>query len=59
MLLGWWVRQVGRFLIAVGQEQTADMESRFAELNGGVALVILAGGKPDTFFQVDIRDGVI
>lgn len=51
--------KVGRFLIAVSQEQAPDMEFRFTELNGGVALVILSDGKPDTFLQVDIRDGVI
>ncbi|MFD3655007.1 RNA polymerase sigma-70 factor [Streptomyces sp. NPDC058620] len=51
--------KVGRFLIAVGREPSADMEFRLAELNGGVAVVILTNGRPDTFFQVDIRDGVI
>ncbi|MGP3634855.1 RNA polymerase sigma-70 factor [Streptomyces sp. 24-1644] len=51
--------KVGRFLIAVGREPSADLEFRLAELNGGVAVVILTNGRPDTFFQVDIRDGVI
>ncbi|GAA3016184.1 RNA polymerase sigma24 factor [Streptomyces fulvorobeus] len=51
--------KVGRFLIAVGGERSPGMEFRFAELNGGAALVILVDGEPDTFFQVDIRDGVI
>ncbi|MET8271384.1 MULTISPECIES: RNA polymerase sigma-70 factor [unclassified Streptomyces] len=51
--------KVGRFLMAVAHDQAPDMEIRFLELNGGPALLVLFGGKPDTVFQVDIRDGVI
>ncbi|WP_328908866.1 RNA polymerase sigma-70 factor [Streptomyces sp. NBC_00234] len=51
--------KVGRFLVAVAQGQDPDTEFRVAELNGGPALVVLVGGKPDTFFQVDVKDGVI
>lgn len=51
--------KVGRFLVAVAHDQAPDMEIRFMELNGGPALLVLFGGKPDSVFQVDIRDGVI
>jgi RNA polymerase sigma-70 factor, ECF subfamily len=51
--------KVGRFLLAVGQDRIAGTEFRIVELNGGPALVLLVGGKPDTFFQVDVRDGII
>lgn len=51
--------KVGRFLFAVAHEQLADVEARIVELNGGAALVLSAGKKPHSFFQVDVRDGVI
>lgn len=51
--------KVGRFLLAVAQEQTPDLEIRFLELNGGPAVLMLSGGKPDSVVQVDVRDGVI
>ncbi|MEU0830118.1 RNA polymerase sigma-70 factor [Streptomyces sp. NPDC056231] len=51
--------KVGRFLLAVTKDQLAGFEIRFAELNGGPALVVLSGGKPDCVFQIDVRDGVI
>lgn len=51
--------KVGRFLLAVTKDQLAGLEARFAELNGGPALVVLSGGKPDCVFQIDVRDGVI
>ncbi|WNI26048.1 RNA polymerase sigma-70 factor [Streptomyces sp. ITFR-16] len=51
--------KVGRFLHAVAHDQLSDMEVRHLELNGGPAVLILSGGKPDSVFQLDIRDGVI
>ncbi|MGY3684176.1 RNA polymerase sigma-70 factor [Streptomyces sp. TE33382] len=51
--------KVGRFLFAVAHEVGPDMEFRIAEFNGGPALVMFSGGKPDTYFQVDVRDGAI
>ncbi|MCX4536593.1 RNA polymerase sigma-70 factor [Streptomyces sp. NBC_00841] len=51
--------KVGRFLLAVAQDQPAGFEIRVMELNGGPALVALSGGKPDAVFQIDVRDGVI
>ncbi|MEV6742111.1 RNA polymerase sigma-70 factor [Streptomyces sp. NPDC051104] len=49
--------KVGRFLAAVAGQRPADMSLRHLELNGGPALLVLSGGKPDTVFQVDVVDG--
>jgi RNA polymerase sigma-70 factor (ECF subfamily) len=49
--------KVGRFLAAVAGRSPADMSLRRLELNGGPALLVLGGGKPDTVFQVDVADG--
>jgi RNA polymerase sigma-70 factor (ECF subfamily) len=49
--------KVGRFLAAVAGRSPADMSLRRLELNGGPALLVLDGGKPDTVFQVDVADG--
>lgn len=51
--------KVGRFLFAVAHGQILDLEVRFLELNGGPAAVMLSGGRMDSVFQVDVRDGVI
>ncbi|MFF2700861.1 RNA polymerase sigma-70 factor [Streptomyces cyaneofuscatus] len=51
--------KVGRFLAAVGQEVGPDWDMRVAEFNGGPAVACFVGGKPDTFFQVEVRDGAI
>ncbi|MFE4797134.1 RNA polymerase sigma factor SigJ [Streptomyces sp. NPDC057908] len=51
--------KVGRFLIAVAHGQTQDLDMRFLELNGAPGLLVLSGGKPDSVFQVDVRDGLI
>ncbi|MFI6946538.1 RNA polymerase sigma-70 factor [Streptomyces sp. NPDC050422] len=51
--------KVGRFLFAVAHGQVPDLEIRFLELNGGPAVLMLSGGKTDSVFQVDVRDGVI
>ncbi|MET7857428.1 RNA polymerase sigma-70 factor [Streptomyces sp. NPDC005318] len=51
--------KVGRFLAAVAHGQSTDMDFRFMELNGGPAVLVLSDGKPDSVFQVDIRDGII
>lgn len=51
--------KVGRFLFAVAHGQIADPGFRFLELNGGPGLLVLSGGKPDSVFQVDIRNGLI
>ncbi|MFE0651474.1 RNA polymerase sigma-70 factor [Streptomyces sp. NPDC059534] len=51
--------KVGRFLAAIAQGDDTQYEIRFAELNGGPAVVALADGRPDTVFQVEVRDGHI
>ncbi|MFZ4268180.1 RNA polymerase sigma-70 factor [Streptomyces arboris] len=51
--------KVGRFLAAVGQEVGPDWDVRVAEFNGGPAVACFVGGKPDTFFQIEVRGGAI
>ncbi|GAA3793509.1 RNA polymerase sigma-70 factor [Streptomyces chiangmaiensis] len=51
--------KVGRFIVGVAGKGVQDASFRFLELNGGTALLVLSGGKPDTFFQVDVVDGRI
>jgi RNA polymerase sigma-70 factor (ECF subfamily) len=50
--------KVARFLLGVA-DKTLGMEVRFTELNGGPALLVLADGRPDSVFQVDVADGLI
>ncbi|MFJ4200675.1 RNA polymerase sigma-70 factor [Streptomyces sviceus] len=50
---------VGRFLVGVAQKGIPDVTWRFLELNGGPAVLILSGGKPDSVFQLDVLDGRI
>ncbi|MGW3204917.1 RNA polymerase sigma-70 factor [Streptomyces sp. NPDC001135] len=50
--------KVGRFLIGVARQQPqAALSYRFLESNGGPALLVLSGGKPDSLVQVDVADG--
>ncbi|WP_405689587.1 RNA polymerase sigma-70 factor [Streptomyces sp. NBC_00057] len=51
--------KVGRFLYAVAHDQVQDLDIRFLELNGAPSLLVLLGGKPDSVFQVDVKDGLI
>ncbi|MFJ9682136.1 RNA polymerase sigma-70 factor [Streptomyces sp. NPDC101194] len=51
--------KVGRFLFAVAHGRIPDPDFRLLELNGGPGLLVLSGGKPDSVFQVDIRNGLI
>lgn len=51
--------KVSRFLQAVAQQPVSDLEVRSLELNGGPALLVLIGGKPDSVMQVEVRDGRI
>ncbi|MFD4788510.1 RNA polymerase sigma factor SigJ [Streptomyces sp. NPDC058459] len=51
--------KVGRFLAAVGTQPSAGMAHRFIEVNGGVAVLVLSEGRPDTLFQLGITDGAI
>ncbi|MFJ3583547.1 RNA polymerase sigma-70 factor [Streptomyces sp. NPDC090127] len=49
--------KVGRFLLAVASGAEAAFEVRIAEVNGGPGLLVLDGGKPDSVFQIEVRDG--
>ncbi|MFJ3672603.1 RNA polymerase sigma-70 factor [Streptomyces sp. NPDC090106] len=51
--------KVGRFLAGTAHKGVPDMSYRFIEVNGGPALLLLSGGKPDTLFQLDVADGRI
>ncbi|MFB7917297.1 RNA polymerase sigma-70 factor [Streptomyces sp. NPDC056061] len=51
--------KVGRFLFAVAHDNIPDADVRGVELNGGPAVLVLSGGKPDSVIQVDIAEGRI
>ncbi|GAA2479243.1 RNA polymerase sigma-70 factor [Streptomyces longisporus] len=51
--------KVGRFLVGAAQKGVPDQSFRFMELNGGLAVVVLSAGKPDSVFQVDVFEGRI
>ncbi|MGC5243086.1 RNA polymerase sigma-70 factor [Streptomyces albogriseolus] len=44
---------VGRFFVGVAGKGLPDASVRVVELNGGPALLVLSGGKPDTVVQID------
>ncbi|MDX3571961.1 RNA polymerase sigma-70 factor [Streptomyces sp. ID05-47C] len=48
---------VGRFLVGVSRKGVPDMSMRVIELNGGPAVLLLSGGKPDSVLQLDVADG--
>jgi RNA polymerase sigma-70 factor (ECF subfamily) len=49
--------KVARFIAGVAGKGVPDASFRFLYLNGGPALLVLSGGKPDTVLQVDVADG--
>ncbi|WP_217214028.1 RNA polymerase sigma-70 factor [Streptomyces sp. AC550_RSS872] len=51
--------KVGRFLIGAAQKGAADVSFRFLEVNGGPAVLVHSGDKPDSVFQLDVLDGRI
>ncbi|MFD7687237.1 RNA polymerase sigma-70 factor [Streptomyces sp. NPDC059781] len=48
---------VGRFLLGVARKSVPDLAFRFLELNGGPAVLVLSGDKPDSVVQLDVADG--
>ncbi|WP_030418622.1 RNA polymerase sigma-70 factor [Streptomyces sp. SCSIO 75703] len=48
--------KVGRFLIGVAGRGTWDT-IRHLEINGGPAVLVLAGGRPDSVVQLDVAEG--
>ncbi|MGW1667928.1 RNA polymerase sigma-70 factor [Streptomyces sp. NPDC002324] len=51
--------KVGRFMHGVAGKGLVDASFRFLEVNGGLAVVFLSGGKVDSVFQLDVADGRI
>ncbi|MFJ9819026.1 RNA polymerase sigma-70 factor [Streptomyces sp. NPDC101151] len=51
--------KVGRFLVGVGAKNVPDLSFRLIEVNGGRAVLVLSGDKPDSVFQVDVADGLV
>lgn len=51
--------KVGRFLVGVAPKGVAEVSFRFLEVNGGPALLVRSGDKPDSVLQVDVVDGRI
>lgn len=44
---------VGRFFVGVAAKGVRDVSVRMVELNGGTAVLVLSGGKPDAVVQID------
>ncbi|MEU1533631.1 RNA polymerase sigma factor SigJ [Streptomyces fagopyri] len=51
--------KVGRFLLGVARKNVTDLSFRLLEVNGGAAMLILSGDKPDSVLQLDVVDGRI
>ncbi|GGU45579.1 RNA polymerase sigma-70 factor [Streptomyces lavendofoliae] len=51
--------KIGRFMCAVAGGTAADAAFRTVEVNGAPAVLVLAGGHPETLLQVDVVDGRI
>ncbi|TDT39169.1 RNA polymerase sigma-70 factor (ECF subfamily) [Streptomyces sp. BK208] len=51
--------KVARFLLGVARQGIPDATFHFLEVNGGPALLVRSGGKPDSVVQVDVADGRI
>jgi len=51
--------KVARFLVSAARKGVSDMTFRFLEVNGGVGLLVLSGGSPDSVIQLDVSDGRI
>ncbi|MCX4556222.1 MULTISPECIES: RNA polymerase sigma-70 factor [Streptomyces] len=51
--------KVGRFIAGISRKGVADASFRFLEVNGGPALVVLSGDKPDSVLQLDVVNGRI
>ncbi|MFH8581404.1 RNA polymerase sigma-70 factor [Streptomyces zaomyceticus] len=49
--------KVGRFVVATAEGAHERFEFRLVELNGAPALLALADGRPDSVFQIEVRDG--
>lgn len=50
---------VGRFIVGTAGKGVADVSFRFLEVNGGLAVLVLSGDRPDSVFQMEVADGRI
>ncbi|MFD6551252.1 RNA polymerase sigma factor SigJ [Streptomyces sp. NPDC058398] len=51
--------KVGRFVVGVAKKGVSGLSLRYLEVNGGLAVLALSGGKPDSIIQLDVADGRI
>jgi RNA polymerase sigma-70 factor (ECF subfamily) len=51
--------KVGRFLIGAARKDGPGLTLRYVETNAGVAILALAGDRPDALFQLDVVGGRI
>ncbi|WP_046730038.1 RNA polymerase sigma-70 factor [Streptomyces humi] len=51
--------KVGRFLVGVARKEGAGLSFRPMEVNGGFAVLLLAGDRPDSVVQLDVADGLV
>ncbi|WP_392970081.1 RNA polymerase sigma-70 factor [Streptomyces sp. LN245] len=51
--------KVGRFVVGVTKKGVSGLSLRFLEVNGGLAVLALSDGKPDSIIQLDVADGRI
>lgn len=51
--------KVGRFVVGVTKKGASGLSLRFLEVNGGLAVLALSEGKPDSIIQLDVADGRI
>jgi RNA polymerase sigma-70 factor (ECF subfamily) len=51
--------KVGRFVVGVTRKGVSGLSLRFLEVNGGLAVLALSDGKPDSIIQLDVADGRI
>ncbi|MET7983552.1 MULTISPECIES: RNA polymerase sigma-70 factor [unclassified Streptomyces] len=49
--------KVARFVIGVARKGVSGLSLRFLEVNGGLAVLALSEGKPDSIIQLDVADG--
>ncbi|MGC4979791.1 RNA polymerase sigma-70 factor [Streptomyces sp. DT193] len=49
--------KVGRFVVGVTKKGVSGLSLRFLEVNGGLAVLALSDGKPDSIIQLDVADG--
>ncbi|MFD5518964.1 RNA polymerase sigma-70 factor [Streptomyces sp. NPDC127066] len=49
--------KVGRFVVGVTRKGVSGLSLRFLEVNGGLAVLALSDGKPDSIIQLDVADG--